>query len=459
MTRSLPEGKAGITYSAALDTTLSLSDVITWTVTGLPETLSCDSYGVIKGKPVEPGRYSLSITASNGDESDSASLTLRINSADVEGVPIISTVSLPNAYVSKDYSFTLKAVGENISWSISESYLPSGFELSSEGVLSGIAYTEGSYMFTVTASNTYGYDSQYFTLRVVSAEPAPAPTPSPTPTPAPVPRPEPEPQPEPVISPDNPAPVLPPETSPDSSPDVSPDNPAPVIPPETSPDNPAPVVPPETSPDNPAPVVPPETSPDNPVPVVSPDVSQDIEPEPEPESDNVIIGEDRTILSLSVSELAEVSNDTSMIAAVLPEITVNISDIYDFDAELSGNVRTGAKLIWHPFMRESVNPSEYANASDSDENAVWFYDDEGREITEVPENHKIKVSAYLEEGKTYAPVIAAEVKKADESEPKPEVPENNDSNTKNVGSSGGGCNMMTAGFILIAAAVIFMKRR
>lgn len=135
--------------------------------------------------------------------------------------------------------------------------------------------------------------------------------------------------------------------------------------------------------------------------------------------------------------------------------------MYDFDAELFGNVRTGAKLIWHPFVRESVNPSEYeyANASDSDENAVWFYDDECSEITEVPENHRIKVSAYLEEGKAYAHVIAAEVKKSDESEPEPEVPENNDGNTKSTGSSGGGCNIMTAGFALIAAAVIFLKRR
>lgn len=329
MTRSLPEGKAGITYSAALDTTLSLTDAITWTVTGLPETLSCDSYGVINGKPVEPGTYSLGITASNGDESDSANLTLRINSADVEGAPIISTVSLPDAYVSKDYSFTLKAVGENLSWSITGGYFPSEFELNSEGVISGRSDSPGSCSFYVMASNAYGHDIQFLTLSVVSEDAKPAPAPKPEPAPAP----------EPEISPDNPAPV--PPVSPDVSPDIKP------------------------------------------------------EPEPEPESEDIIIGDDRTILSLSVSELAEVSNDTSMIAAVLPEITVSVSGIYDFDAELFDDVRTGAKLIWHPFVRESVSVK---SAEYEYEYAVWFYDDEGREITEVPENHKIKVSAYLEEG-------------------------------------------------------------
>ena len=86
------------------------------------------------------------------------------------------------------------------------------------------------------------------------------------------------------------------------------------------------------------------------------------------------------------------------IAAVLPELSADVSGMYDIDAELFENVPTGAKLYWFAYP-------ESGKGSDDDDIAE-FYDMDGAEIEAVPEDRNIIVSVWLTEGVKYTPVIA-----------------------------------------------------
>ena len=82
----------------------------------------------------------------------------------------------------------------------------------------------------------------------------------------------------------------------------------------------------------------------------------------------------------------------------MPEITVSESNMYDFEVEIAQEIETGEKLFWFalPQNREKNDDDEIAE----------FYDTDGNEITETPENHKILISVWLNSDDVYAPVIA-----------------------------------------------------
>lgn len=95
---------------------------------------------------------------------------------------------------------------------------------------------------------------------------------------------------------------------------------------------------------------------------------------------------------------AELEAKGYLIAAVLPEISVNVSGMYDIDVELYDDVPEGAELVWLAFPEEGKE-------SDDDEIAE-FYDPNGKEITRVPAGHRITVAPWLNKGVKYSPVIA-----------------------------------------------------
>ena len=99
---------------------------------------------------------------------------------------------------------------------------------------------------------------------------------------------------------------------------------------------------------------------------------------------------------LSQSEREKLISEGYSIAEILPELSVNESGIYDIEIELDESVPAGAKLFW---FANSSQPS-------SDDEFAEFYDDTGAEIDEVPENHIITVSIWLNKGVNYSPVIA-----------------------------------------------------
>ena len=84
--------------------------------------------------------------------------------------PSITTTLLPSATMGKSYSQQLTASGGTpITWSYTGS-LPEGISISSAGLISGTPKAEGSFRFTLKASNSAGSTNRQMTLVVSGAE-------------------------------------------------------------------------------------------------------------------------------------------------------------------------------------------------------------------------------------------------------------------------------------------------
>lgn len=83
--------------------------------------------------------------------------------------PSITTTSLDDGAENAAYTATLAADGEPTSWTWSadtNSSLPPGLALSTSGVISGAPTTQGTYNFTVTATNSGGFDSKSLSITI-----------------------------------------------------------------------------------------------------------------------------------------------------------------------------------------------------------------------------------------------------------------------------------------------------
>ena len=116
----------------------------------------------------------------------------------------------------------------------------------------------------------------------------------------------------------------------------------------------------------------------------------------EAHAEAVSFGEARSITSLTEDERRTIEAEGYEIAAVLPEISADVSGMYDLEAELGEKAEPGAELVWLAF----------AEPKSEDDGIAEFFDEEGREVSGVPESRKVKVSVWLNEGTTYRPVIA-----------------------------------------------------
>jgi Concanavalin A-like lectin/glucanases superfamily/Putative Ig domain/Bacterial Ig domain/Matrixin len=151
----------------------------TFTNTGnsLPSGVTLTSAGLLSGTPAAGtgGSYSLTFQADNGiSPAATQSFTLTVNQA-----PAITSASSTTFTVGTAGTFTATATGYPPPTFSETGALPGGVTLSSGGVLSGTpnADTDGSYPFTLKASNGVGTDAtQSFTLTVnpVTCTPAPA---------------------------------------------------------------------------------------------------------------------------------------------------------------------------------------------------------------------------------------------------------------------------------------------
>lgn len=155
-------------------------------------------------------------------------------------------------------------------------------------------------------------------------------------------------------------------------------------------------------------------------------------------------GSSRGITSLTAGELAVIANEDGIIAAVLPEISVNVSGVYTFESvdsfanvKLSSDVPEGYVLVWHPFTRNTSG----SLVEDSDGETATFYDTDGDITDTVPENHTVNISAYLEAGTKYYPAISAVA----------------NSTTGGLGSSSGGCTAGISILSLLTCALFFRK--
>jgi len=93
--------------------------------------------------------------------------------------PAIITIELPDGRINEPYNTTLTASGDlPITWEVTDGDLPEGLELSAEGLISGTPSTVGVNAFTVTATNSGGFDEQELSITINKKLGATVPTPT-----------------------------------------------------------------------------------------------------------------------------------------------------------------------------------------------------------------------------------------------------------------------------------------
>ena len=84
-----------------------------------------------------------------------------------------------------------------------------------------------------------------------------------------------------------------------------------------------------------------------------------------------------------------------IIAAEIGEVSCDVPGMYDFEVVLGDEIHEGAELA---YSANSESPSD-------DDSIAEFYDESGNEISAVPENRRIILSIWLNEGVRYSPAV------------------------------------------------------
>ena len=123
-------------------------------IAGLPSGLSLDTNnGNISGTPTQNGSFSVTVDANNSEGSTRGVASLTVNPP--APVWIDQTVSSP-AFIDSSYSDGVEAEYAS-SYSVSAGSLPNGLSLNtSTGAITGTPTTEGTFDFTIQATNVSG---------------------------------------------------------------------------------------------------------------------------------------------------------------------------------------------------------------------------------------------------------------------------------------------------------------
>ncbi len=142
-----------------------------WTILSgtLPAGLTLASNGVIQGTATTSGSFSFTVKVTDS----SGQTATAPESISVRPALSITTVSLPNVDVERQYSQSLNAIGGTapVSWSVVSGNLPAGISLDpSSGSISGWPTAAGSQTFTVRVTDAFQISADAtLTLMVNSA--------------------------------------------------------------------------------------------------------------------------------------------------------------------------------------------------------------------------------------------------------------------------------------------------
>ncbi|MBA0448028.1 putative Ig domain-containing protein [Stenotrophomonas maltophilia] len=164
---TLPAATGSIAYSQPLSASGGNGGYTYSLTTGtLPPGIALSSAGVISGTPTTTGSYSFTVRATDGfGFTGSQAYTVTVNAPAI----VFVQTTLPGGQVAVAYSQTVSAGGGSgsFTYSVSAGALPPGIALSSAGVLSGTPTAPGSYSFTLTATDSFGFTgSQPFTVAI-----------------------------------------------------------------------------------------------------------------------------------------------------------------------------------------------------------------------------------------------------------------------------------------------------
>ncbi|HKS42411.1 MAG TPA: Ig domain-containing protein [Blastocatellia bacterium] len=143
----------------------------------LPPGMSLNSEGLLEGTPTIVGDYWLDVFVKDVvyfPESNTHRSSFRVFFKVVEPPPPsplgIATTTVANASKGQSYNFQLAAEGGRspFDWTLAAGKLPEGLSITSDGIISGIAKTDGVFNFTVQVSDSFAQQArQDFSLKVV----------------------------------------------------------------------------------------------------------------------------------------------------------------------------------------------------------------------------------------------------------------------------------------------------
>jgi hypothetical protein len=147
----LPEGDRGEAYAVSLSAEGGGGGHV-WAVTEgtLPDGLSLSPGGEISGTPTGVGTSEFTIRVRSSDNQE----VLQEAELFVLGPLAVTTQSLPDGDVSRDYQSRLESLGGRppVRWTVSDGALPPGVTLDPEtGALTGLPLEVGAFPFTATA--------------------------------------------------------------------------------------------------------------------------------------------------------------------------------------------------------------------------------------------------------------------------------------------------------------------
>lgn len=153
---SLPDVSIGIAYDHAISVTGGTgTETFVITSGSLPPGLTLTSDGHITGISGTSGTFTFEVTVTDIPGcSNSRTYTLHVNCSAIEIAPL----SLPNGSIGTAYNQTITAQGGvgSVTFSVTQGSLPAGLSLATNGMLTGTPTSSGSYVFTVTATDSFG---------------------------------------------------------------------------------------------------------------------------------------------------------------------------------------------------------------------------------------------------------------------------------------------------------------
>lgn len=176
VTTKLPTAYLNTPYTQTIDTNNNGSGVsFAVTAGALPAGMTLTPWGVLSGSPTASGSFSFSITATDPlGETATQPFTL-----DVSATPptplAFQTTSLPSTATTVAYNSTIVASGGTGGhvFAVVNGSLPPGLSMSDSGQITGTATQDGTFPFTVRATDSLGVAAyQGFTIGVLGVETA-----------------------------------------------------------------------------------------------------------------------------------------------------------------------------------------------------------------------------------------------------------------------------------------------
>ncbi|PXV59883.1 Putative Ig domain-containing protein [Dyella jiangningensis] len=151
--------RAGVAYSQSIASASGGKAPYTYALTtgSLPAGITLGSNGTLSGTPTAVGTFAFTVTATDSStgtgpfSASPASVTLVVDAPSLA----LSPGTLPDATLHTAYAQTVTGSGGTApyAYSVSAGALPPGLSLSSSGVLSGTPTTNGSYNFSIAATD------------------------------------------------------------------------------------------------------------------------------------------------------------------------------------------------------------------------------------------------------------------------------------------------------------------